>query len=595
MQFDSDSIGIYVFGGVVLAGTAVSVIVDMLRKNNDRLWELATELKFRNEAADARIKQLELAGLASAQTTAVAQLSEENAKPIETPAPASQEAPAQQKPLEAIVPVPEDLPGARIQLTPAPEKVEVPLVAASDSAAATLKMEVPKLQDRVERADRPERRKQPREMSPAVAAVADSIGTRTRPVRVVQQPLLEASEAAEAAVTPVAIPAVETEAEAPVLKISAPPVIEEAVPAAAEAVPMGESFKLVFFEPVLALQGLEAGYCVSPTSVCVPCLAANVWVTPYEPEAVEDEFELTQLAELVAYSVTPASLEIAHAPLAVSSVEPETVAGQFETFVPIHSADLLPSVEDPGLPPAEELAIELETVIDPPMVGTMALELAAPAHQQPEPAAPLGIEVPTSLEGSYGPFVPFVDAQPIAVTPPPVTEIVGKKDWSRILGSDPVPLEALTARQKVHYTELPAGFHDVSVLREVAESGAAVTGIVLAIGVESSEPSSRSIVGTFVRSLVQGNDFGCQTDLDEYVLICPPDSRPSSQRKLGAIAEKLWDFQLSSMGTLDLQFSWGGFEARRASVTEAVNGALDQMRETRIERRLAKETRAAVS
>lgn len=603
MQFDSDSIGIYVFGGVVLAGTAVSVIVDLLRKNNDRLWELATELKFRNEAADVRIKQLEHA---AAQPVVV-----ETSQPVEAQANQPQEAPAKpvHAPVEApVVAIPEDQPGAKIILTPAPEKVEV-RVAASLEEARTLRLEVPAVaparkaiaattEPKEERPNDRRERKAAGGMSPAVAAIAESVTARALPE---EQPANEVQESPAA--VPVAVLALE--------EVVADPPLAEAV-AMLLTVPV--------FEPISALYTDEAQE--FSLTVVVPSFSAQL-ATSISAEviaAIEDQaeaFETPDLAETVALSVKLA-VEAPAAAIPAGAEVPEGVESSYGPFVPEHTAALLPAVAAETVAEPLEDQPALEELVTPPMAAVVAMPAPMLGVFAPLDAEPVGIEVPVGVEITFGPFAPTNSASLIPMDAPAKidapakldeevvvaaeahpshgTQSPGKKDWSRILGSTaPPPIDFSSFRTASRYTELPSGFQDVTVLREVAASGVIITGMVLAIGVESSEPSSRGIVREFVQSLVHGNDFGCQTDTDEYVLICPPDSRPSSQRKLGAIAEKLWDFQLSSTGTLDLQFSWGGYEARKVTVTEAVNAALEQMRETRIERRAARETRSAVS
>jgi hypothetical protein len=132
---------------------------------------------------------------------------------------------------------------------------------------------------------------------------------------------------------------------------------------------------------------------------------------------------------------------------------------------------------------------------------------------------------------------------------------------------------------------LPAGFHDYSVLRKAAAAGASLQGMVVSIGLNQLESAQMAEVSRFVQSLLEPSDFGCQSGSDEFVVVCLADAM-SAQRRLSAIAERLWDFQLRSMGQLNVQFAWGGMEARSVDkLNDVVASAIDQMTETRRARR----------
>lgn len=172
-----------------------------------------------------------------------------------------------------------------------------------------------------------------------------------------------------------------------------------------------------------------------------------------------------------------------------------------------------------------------------------------------------------------------------------------RKDWGRILTnrkheeSVEIPNEVIqfeTAARVPVVEEskiLPIGFHDYSVLRKAAASGMSLQGMVVSIGLNQLDTAQMAEVSNFVQTLLEASDFGCQSGPDEFILVCPGDGQ-SSQRRLSAIAERLWDFQLRSMGQLNVQFAWGGMEARATDrLNDAVASAVDQMTETRRARR----------
>ena len=186
-----------------------------------------------------------------------------------------------------------------------------------------------------------------------------------------------------------------------------------------------------------------------------------------------------------------------------------------------------------------------------------------------------------------------------------------KKDWSRILSTKKqqqeapvveaapaadVEMAAASISNLLHFdavrgpvtvedSGLPAGFHDAAILRKAAELGKVADGMVVSIGLNQMDRAQMVEVSQFVQSLLQPADFGCQSGSDEFVLVCSTESQ-SAQRRLSDIAERLWDFQLNSMGTLNVQFAWGGMEARgHEKLSDVVATAVDQMTETRRARR----------
>ena len=89
-----------------------------------------------------------------------------------------------------------------------------------------------------------------------------------------------------------------------------------------------------------------------------------------------------------------------------------------------------------------------------------------------------------------------------------------------------------------------------------------------------------------IQSLIGPDDFACQSSPEEFLLIYPGHRGASAQRKLSQIAQQLWDFQLRSLGTFSILFSWGGVEVRSESIEEAISAANERMQETRRGRKL---------
>jgi hypothetical protein len=136
---------------------------------------------------------------------------------------------------------------------------------------------------------------------------------------------------------------------------------------------------------------------------------------------------------------------------------------------------------------------------------------------------------------------------------------------------------------------LPAGFQDGFVLSKLVQSHQPITGLVVSIGVNASRKADRKLpegVSKLVESLIGPHDFAAQSGEDEFLLIYPQEHGASAQRRLSQIAQQLWDFQLRSLGSFQILFSWGGVEVRSESIEEAIASASERMQETKRGRKL---------
>lgn len=136
---------------------------------------------------------------------------------------------------------------------------------------------------------------------------------------------------------------------------------------------------------------------------------------------------------------------------------------------------------------------------------------------------------------------------------------------------------------------LPAGFHDGFVLNQLLQSRQPVSGLVVSIGVNALRKSDGTLpesVHELVQSLIGPHDFAAQSSDDEFLLIYPQERGASAQRRLSQIAQQLWDFQLRSLGSFQILFSWGGVEVRSEPLEEAIASASERMQETKRGRKL---------
>jgi len=136
---------------------------------------------------------------------------------------------------------------------------------------------------------------------------------------------------------------------------------------------------------------------------------------------------------------------------------------------------------------------------------------------------------------------------------------------------------------------LPAGFQDGFVLHQLVQSRQPVSGLVVSIGVNATRKSDGKLpeaVHELVQSLIGPRDFAAQSSDDEFLLIYPRERGASAQRRLSQIAQQLWNFQLRSLGSFQILFSWGGVEVHSESIEEAIASASERMQETKRGRKL---------
>jgi hypothetical protein len=177
----------------------------------------------------------------------------------------------------------------------------------------------------------------------------------------------------------------------------------------------------------------------------------------------------------------------------------------------------------------------------------------------------------------------------------PAPLAAAKKDWGSLLSRNAQGIKTLPASTMPEPSTpaLPAGFqtgfHDGFVLNKLVQSHQPITGLVVSIGVNAAGKSNRKLpesVAKLVESLIGPEDFAAQSGEDEFLLIFPRERGASAQRRLTQIAEQLWDFQLRSLGSFQILFSWGGVEVRAESIEEAIASASERMQETKRGRKL---------
>jgi hypothetical protein len=216
-------------------------------------------------------------------------------------------------------------------------------------------------------------------------------------------------------------------------------------------------------------------------------------------------------------------------------------------------------------------------------VNREALPVREPRSAPPVRPRPAAVWQPPAVKAA-----PRIELAP-KPRPEPIAPAVRhpKKDWSGLLAKSSVktgPLEKkITIVRKSEDAGLPRGYHDRSTLDRLFAQQMRISGLIVSIGVSGARSGGKigEAVIDLIQSMIRQDEFACARGEDEFILICPGERGAASQRRLNRIAQQLWDFQLRSLGTLPVVFSWGGVEVSGEAIEEAVALAAERMLETR--------------
>jgi len=254
-----------------------------------------------------------------------------------------------------------------------------------------------------------------------------------------------------------------------------------------------------------------------------------------------------------------------------------------------------PETREP-VPPGNGRIHILPLVFPPEAAQSTALVQPEPAEaetvQEPDPIA---ATEPVEDELAETQPEPATEFEPAMASEPPVPEpepLVEESD------TEPQP-EASEVSQppETQKAPLPGGVQESAVLSRLLEVNDTFNGVAVSIGINDFEALRERLasagdageamtpVQKLIDSMLRPEDFACQFTDDEFVLLFPGESGSAAQRRLFQVSEKLWDFQLRSLGQLAVMFSWGGLEVPNDSLSSAVAAARERMYQTRRNRR----------
>jgi hypothetical protein len=251
--------------------------------------------------------------------------------------------------------------------------------------------------------------------------------------------------------------------------------------------------------------------------------------------------------------------------------------------------------------------------ISEPEISQVAEPAPAPlaASEEPAPAeASLLLEVQQPLPVSSEPEAPAVEpvmepqAQPaiprFAMWVHPVEPVSAPEKFEAAPEAKADPRGVVVKLPSPGRTEpelvIPGGLRDRDALDRLLSAPEPFLGLVLSVGVvdytrllgENGKGNIEQVAQAFEKmllSLTRDYDMVCRAEADEWVVLCPREVAASAQRRITLLSERLWDFQLRSLGGISILFSWGASECLGGSLPQALSEAHGEMAHSRRTRR----------
>lgn len=187
--------------------------------------------------------------------------------------------------------------------------------------------------------------------------------------------------------------------------------------------------------------------------------------------------------------------------------------------------------------------------------------------------------------------------KPFAVPPRPIEVSIDAFLWESLATTEPEMAPATRAGTTFELIqgsgpskldlELPSGMHSMSALEALTSRRELFTGLVISIGVNQSHtardrnPNLMQSIESSIVGLLRESDFCCRVASDEFLLICSGPHGAEAQRRLSYVTERLWDFQLRTLGKVSILFSVGGIDVQRENLSDAIALAKERMSQTR--------------
>ncbi|MCX6625621.1 MAG: diguanylate cyclase [Acidobacteria bacterium] len=144
--------------------------------------------------------------------------------------------------------------------------------------------------------------------------------------------------------------------------------------------------------------------------------------------------------------------------------------------------------------------------------------------------------------------------------------------------------------------DLPAGYQENSVLEALCREEGLFSGLVVAIGINDfkrvQESAGRAGMDSLLQSVIAvvrncaaEKGFACRTAEDEFIIVHAGEHGPAAKRRLSQVSERLWDFQLRSLGVASIMFSSGSADVEHERLADAIAAANERMYQTKRSRK----------
>jgi GGDEF domain-containing protein len=401
-----------------------------------------------------------------------------------------------------------------------------------------------------------------------------------------------------------------------------PIVIEDVVVEAEPVVAEAEVVEPVVAEPVAEVEPEIAAIAEEPVvaeaQVVEPLAVEPVMVEP----VVEVEPEIAAIAEEPVVAEAQVVEPLAMEPVMVEpvvEVEPEIAAIAEEPVVAEAQVVEPLTVEPAMVEPVVEVEPEIAAIAEEPVVAEA--QVVEPLTVEPAMVEPVA-EVEPEIEAvAEEPVVTIVSAEPEVVLPQVDTQMPIEAEAepsvmmpAEILDLSPVPEFAsnviempasiLAPIEEVQTAEVvsldddstdlrvPSGFQDAGMLESLCAEGKPFTGFAVVVGPldyskmvsdvgQSEADRLMTDVTRTVLDLARPQDFIAKTADDEFVILYSGETGVASQRRSHSISEKIWDFQLRSLGSYSVVLTWGGSQGEQEPLRAVVENAREQMLESR--------------
>ncbi len=148
---------------------------------------------------------------------------------------------------------------------------------------------------------------------------------------------------------------------------------------------------------------------------------------------------------------------------------------------------------------------------------------------------------------------------------------------------------------------IPAGVLRAEVLNDLLKRETDFQGVTLSISVvdyvrlvaEHGREAVEQVMAALeelVKTSGSDADLVCRISEDEFIVVCPGASGAAATLRVQQLSESLWDFQLRSLVSFPIMFSWGASESGLTPgmprlLADSVDRAREQMLESRRSRR----------